>query len=189
MTPVSGDDARITRSNPTRFEEGVFALTGELQRMLTSAFFFGRLSSDLASGKTTGTDREQVRFCRNACYDLYVLGLNKLLDKTRGTWNFQVLLREFKQHATSSEETESVSEAVSSLEKKMASFREHRHLRIAHRSERVRMNEIVAPAQSIPFLAELVALMDMFTTSPIPYRLYLHDTGETIELRSRLGLK
>lgn len=188
MSIIPGKYAMVSRSNPTRYQEGVFFLARMIQQILSFVFFYQRITEQLTSGTLSGLEIEQVRHTHIALHSMIVIDLHKLVDHGRNNWSFMQLFKEWEKYEHDQTKLSVVKDAIEILEKKLESLTTHRHNEEAHLSKKGQMSDLTTLPTKINNLQEIVNVMDMFVASPIPYSLYVHDTSEEINLRDEMNL-
>ncbi len=188
MSIILGPDAKVIGADPNRYQEGVYFLARTIERILSLAFFYHRLTDQLTSGCLSGIEYEQARYSHIACHSMIVVDLDKLVDQKKAAWSFDQLFKEWKRYEHNQEKQSTVHAAIADLEGKLAASTDYRNEKVAHQSKKIQMTEWNALPRKIKHLQEIVEVMDMFVASPIPYTLYLHDTSEELDLRDLTGL-
>lgn len=189
MSIVLGKYAMILRSNLNRYEEGVWHLARMIERILSYAHFYNRLTDQLINANLSDLDYEQVRYSQIACYDVAVIDLHKLVESKKDTWNFDQLFKEWKKYEHHKEKQNTAKNSISDLRKALASQIEYRHEKVAHQSKRIKPTNVTVLPTQIDYLQDVVNLMDIFVDGPINYTLYLHNANQELDLRKLLALK
>jgi len=188
MTIIPGQLAMVHRSDSRRYADGVHFLARIIREILILTLLYRRSLAQMKSGALHGLDYEQTRFASIAYFDTIVINIAKLIESRRDSWNFDQLYREWRRYEPDEDRQKKVLAAVASLRDKLHWLKDYRDENAAHQSKDKEITTLHALPSDIPSVADVVALMDMFVDGGIPYFLYLHESGDQVDLRSELGL-
>jgi hypothetical protein len=188
MTILPASEAHFVRSSPSRYQEGVYFLAQIVERCLANAFFYHRLEDQIASGRLHGVKYEQARYSSIAIHDSIVADFHKLAEKRKDTWNLWQLHKEWSKYQNDTSLQKKVISLIMDLELRFKSLSTYRHDQIAHQSKSLKMTQLTALPRRIIHLDKIVQVVDLFVDGEIPYSLYLHESGEEIDLRKGLNI-
>ena len=188
MAIIPAREAHLTRSNPTRYQEGVFFLARLVKECLSYAFFYHRLIDQMRSGDLQGVEYEQARFSSFAIHDSIIVIFHKLVEGRRDSWNLRQLHKEWCKYQQDKTAQQSVLDLIKALEQKLQPLVDYRHDKVAHESKSVKMTMLTSLPDRIGHLESIVTVVDQFVDGDISYSLYLHESGEEINLRNALDI-
>lgn len=184
---IPGNLARVVQSeNPSLYKQAVYFLANTVNEILALSYFYHRISTQISEGMYSGIDYEQARYSRGACFNLIVVNMAKLVETGPKVWNFQELKKKWREYIKDDELVKDVSNDIEKLRKMINGLVSLRHEKIAHQSKKDTITTLIATPRQIPFLHEVVNLMDRFVEGTIPYNLYIHDGSQEINLRLEL---
>jgi hypothetical protein len=162
MVIMQASEAHITRSSPSRYQEGVFFLARAVKSCLTLAFFYHRLIDQMKSGALHGLEYEQARFSSIAIHNSIVVDFHKLVEKRRNTWNLWQLHKEWSNYENDKSVQDKTLSLIKDLDQRLKSLSAYRHDQIAHQSKEIKMTQFTALLMRIAHLDKIVRVVDQF---------------------------
>jgi len=188
MGIIDGRLAMVHRSDNRPYAEGLHFLARIVQETMCLAYFYRRLEGQLAGGTLHGVECEQARWSQIACFKAIVVNVAKLLEDRKDTWNLVQLHKEWSKYVPDRKVHHQTMTAIHTLRKKLAWVQGRRHEREAHQTKADQLTLLTALPPSMDFVKEVAEVMDLFVEGKIPYQLYLHESGEEIDLRAQFGI-
>lgn len=184
----AGETALVGRTKPTEYEEGLYHVAHTVRDMLTLAFFYGRLRGELRGEALSAIDREQSRWSSIACLELAETYIRTLFDSDKRSWSFHQLLKLRKRLAHAREEEREIQDRIDKLEQTFAEDKGSRAASTARGTKAFEMRGHASSPDRVGHLQELLELMDLFVSSPIPYKLPTSTQAVDWDLRELLRL-
>lgn len=185
---VPGSLALVHHSDNREYSVGVYFLAKIIKETLIFAYFFKRMTIQLTRENYSGVDYEQTRYCQVACFTSIVVNIAKLIEDKKDTWNYEQLFKVWSRYETDGAKKSIVSDSIKELKSHLKWIKQYRHTKIAHQTKDDEISILHFHPNDINFLCDVVAVMDMFVDGAIPYKLYLHESGEELDLRKELNL-